>query len=152
MAKLLINMLNRDHSLSAFRFWVRGSKNVLQYHYLQTSLAVQWLRLWVSTAWGPGSITGWELRFHVPPGVTKKRKKTKKITVCIHYQPIVYNTVKPICPSSHYRWEDNTSLILRSLQYFSKEKSVFAWSFKFSIFFSFFCRMSCNFKGLFLSP
>ena len=106
---------------------LEGSKNVLQYHHLRTSLAVHCMRPrfnpWLGTK---------------IPHATRcdQKKKKKKITVCIHYQPTVYNSVKPICTISYYRWGDKTSLILRSLQYFSREKSVYAWSFKFSFFFS----------------
>lgn len=42
---------------------------------LGTSLAVKWLRLQASTAWGMGSIPGLRIRFHVLYDAAKKKKR-----------------------------------------------------------------------------
>ena len=42
---------------------------------LDTSLAVQWLRLCASTAWGVGLIPCWGTKIHMPRGNSQKKKK-----------------------------------------------------------------------------
>lgn len=45
---------------------------------LGTSLAVKWLRLQASTAWGMGSIPGLRIRFHVLYDAAKQKKRENK--------------------------------------------------------------------------
>ena len=42
---------------------------------LETSLAVQWLRLCASTAWGAGLIPCWGTNIHMPLDNSQKKKK-----------------------------------------------------------------------------
>ena len=46
---------------------------------MRNFLAVQWLGLGAHTAKGPGSIPGWEKRFHKPSTTGPKNKKKKKV-------------------------------------------------------------------------
>ena len=43
---------------------------------LDTSLAVQWLRLCASTAWGVGLIPCWGTKIHMPRGNSQKKKNS----------------------------------------------------------------------------
>ena len=42
----------------------------LKKHYLGTDLEVQWLSIHASTAWGVGSIPGWETKILLAPWCT----------------------------------------------------------------------------------
>ena len=53
------------------------------YNVKVTSLAIQWLRLWVSTEGSKGSIPGWETKIPYAMQRGKKKKKSKSVSTAL---------------------------------------------------------------------